>query len=114
METFNKTNEVKNHLEVLKDNPIADESYYTKLESLCRAIFSISDRAIGLLSYLESDIKKNRNIIEQRINDIRETQFQIEAIADIIEERISNKAFMEFVDLIYEYNSLSKNKKAIE
>ena len=51
-------NELFEHLEALKNSPIANEGYRSNTENLCKAISTIADNISSLVESFESHRKK--------------------------------------------------------
>ena len=101
----NKNEEIRASLEKLKDSPIVEEEYYQSIAILCGAIGSIVSDACSFVELGEKVGEKE--ILCRFLGNIRDRLCQIQALSEIIEEKIFNKDFWVVMDMMYKY----KNKE---
>ena len=95
--------DMMDNLEKIKSSPIVDDAYYCTMHNLCGAIKAIT---FGLYGVLE-----RKKCIEDSVNDIRNGLYQIDTLADIIEEKIIVDDFVNLSNVVYHYNDIILQSK---
>ena len=99
------TGEITDCLEKLKNSPIVQQDYYCiQLANLSDVISTIASDAMHTIELINSEMRKDKkNLGEHLIEELQKRFFLMMTVADVINEKVTDKDYTELDNLFYYY-----------